>query len=101
MVTLLLPASSVSSTHTSRENQPFASVVLFDHEKSGWIKPRGCALDHAVHGLHHHSFAESVAGTAIEHAQDGFLASADQHAAKTLDGRQQGDQHFFARLHLA
>src|SRR5581483_2186046 len=101
MVTLLLPASSVSSTHTSCQDQAARSVVLFDKEKSGWVEAGGGSFHHAFDGLHDDAFTTGIARATIEHIQDGFFAAGNQHAAETLDGRQQCHEHLFARLRLA
>src|SRR2546427_12709168 len=98
MVTFVLPASSASSTHTSRNNGFVRAVVLANYQEAVVIESGGGASQDRIALMHPHSFAAGVTGAAREQVDDGSWTAFDQHADVVVHCRQKGDEKLFARL---
>src|SRR5205809_6529990 len=90
MVTFVLPASSASSTHTSRENDFVRAVVLANHQEAVVIESGGGASQDRIALTDHHAFAAGVTGAAREQVEDGRGAAFDEHADGVVHGREKG-----------
>src|SRR6202011_254310 len=70
MVTLVLPASSASSTHTSRQNDFVRAVVFAHHQEAGGVESGGGAAQDGIALAHHYALAAGVRGAARKEIED-------------------------------
>src|SRR5713101_2430278 len=75
MVMLVLPASSASSTHTSRQDNFVRPVVLAHHQESGFVESRRRAVQDRIALQHDNPLSAGVTGAAREQVENGCRAA--------------------------
>src|SRR5437879_218605 len=101
MVTFVLPASSASSTHTSRENDFVRAVVLANDQEAGVAQSRRGALQQGIALAHGDTFAAGVTGAAGKQIENGRRSLVDQNLDIAIHRRQKGYEKLFPRLLLS
>src|ERR1700730_7150748 len=69
-VMLVLPASSASSTHTSRKNDFVGAVVFADNQEAGGVESGGGALEDCLALPDYHALASRIGGAAGEQLEN-------------------------------
>src|SRR6516165_4369024 len=90
---LLLPASSASSTDSSRQNERLSPVVFSYHKVPGRVQTGGHAFDRAFGLRDDHAAAGCIARGFGEKAENALIV----HFREAFDRRQQRQQDVLAR----
>src|SRR5437899_2321682 len=98
MVMLVLPASSASSTHTSRKNDFVGAVVFANHQEAQVVESGGSAEHGGATLPHDDALAGGVGGAPRKKVEDGRRAALLEQGHVAVDGGQKLDEETLARV---